>query len=124
MLWLFLPILYQIITVNSTTPCFLNATAGMSMLQNCGFGRDFLTASILPWQWITGGYFAFILISLLILITYIKYQKVLYPILIGVLFLPVSYFLFPNQFIVFAILLAFLGIGIAIWFTFIKQSND
>jgi hypothetical protein len=120
----FLPIFYQIININSTNPCFLNKTAGFNMLQNCGFGVDYLKAIILPWEWITGGYFSLVLVTLLILATYIKYHKVLYPLLIGVIFLPISWLLFPTQFLIFGIVLAFVGVGIMIWFVFVKQSND
>jgi hypothetical protein len=124
MLDFLLPIFYQIIQVNNTVPCIFNQTAGWHMLQNCGFGRDFIKASLLPWEWVTGGWFSFIVVSIFILMVYIKYHKAIYPILIGVVFLPISFFMFPEQFFTFAILFAFIAIGITIWFIFIKQTND
>src|SRR3972149_10208621 len=89
----------QIIQVNDTTPCFMNLTAGADMWENCGYDQDYLQAMLLPWEWITGGYFSMVFISLLITATYIKYQKATYPIIIGFIFLPLSYYLFPQQFL-------------------------
>lgn len=119
-----LPIFYQIIQVNNTLPCIFNNTAGWHMMENCGFGRDYISAVLLPWEWVTGGWFSFVFVSIFILMVYIKYHKTMYAILIGAVFLPVSFFVFPTQFLVFAILFAFIGVGIAIWFVFVKQTND
>lgn len=94
------------------------------MLQNCGFGRDYIKASLLPWEWVTGGWFSFVIVSIFILATYIKYHKAIYPILIGIVFLPISFFVFPSQFLIFAIIFAFMAIGITMWFIFVKQSTD
>jgi len=102
-------IFFQIITVNATSPCFLNLTAGADMWENCGYGDDYLQAMLLPWEWITGGYFSMVIISMFVMVTYIKYHKAIYPILIGIIFIPVSFFLFPNQFILIAFIF---GIGL------------
>src|SRR3970040_73277 len=99
----------QIINVNQTDPCFMNLTAGADMWENCGYGDDYLQAMLLPWEWITGGYFSMVLVSLFVGVTYIKYHKAIYPILIGIIFIPVSFFLFPKQFIIIAIIF---GIGL------------
>jgi len=99
----------QIIQVNQTDPCFMNLTAGVDMWENCGYGEDYLQAMLLPWEWITGGYFSMVIVSMFVMITYIKYHKAIYPILIGIIFIPVSFFLFPNQFIFIAFIF---GIGL------------
>lgn len=114
----------QTITVNSTDPCFLNYTAGVELWENCGFDDDYLTFAFMPWEWITGGNFTMILVSVIILGSYIKYQKMVYPILIGVLFLPISYFAFPNVFLSWAVVMAFAGIGMLIWYAFIRQTRE
>lgn len=114
----------EIITVNETTPCFLNYTAGIHMPQNCGIEEDYLAFAMLGWEWITGGYFSMILIALLVMFTYIKYHKMIYPIVVGVLYLPISFFLFPDSFVVFAILMAFVGVGIMIWYVFVRQTKE
>ena len=114
----------QSITVNSTTPCFLNYTAGVDMWQNCGYGDDYVEAALLPWEWITGGNFSMLLGSIFIMFTYIKYHKAVYPILIGVMMLPLSYFVFPDAFLSWAILMAFVTIGILIWYVYIKQTKE
>lgn len=114
----------QTITVNGTTPCFLNYTAGPNLWENCGFDDDYIVFAMQPWEWITGGYFSMILVSILILMVYQKYHKVIYPILIGVMFLPISYTLFPAVFLSWSIVMAFVGIGILIWYAFIKQTKD
>lgn len=89
----------QIINVNATTPCFLNFTEPENMWEACGANTDFLTFILLPWEWMTGGYFSMILVSVFVCFTYIKYHKAIYPLMIGIAFLPVSYYLFPSQFL-------------------------
>ena len=114
----------EIITVNQTTPCFLNYTAGIHMPQNCGIEEDYLAFAMLGWEWITGGYFSMILVAMFTMFTYIKYHKMIYPIIVGVMFLPISFFLFPDQFVIFAILMAFVGVGIMIWYVFVRQTKE
>ena len=92
-------------------PCFLNMTAGAQMWKNCGADEDYLTFALMPFEYITGGYFSMILVIIFIIISYIKYHTVLYPMLIGLLFLPVSYTFFPDTFLVYALTL--FGVGIA-----------
>ena len=104
----------EVITVNSTTPCFLNATAGIHMWENCGAGEDFVSFALLPFEWITGGYFSMILISVLILAVYIKYHKAIYAVAIGVVFIPISFQFFPEQFWGFIIILVVLGVAAGI----------
>ena len=114
----------QTITVNGSTPCFMNYTAGMDLWRQCGFDQDYITFAMLPWEWITGGFFSMILVSIIILIVYQKYQKVIYPILIGVSFLPISYTLFPSVFLAWSMVMTGVGLGILVWYGFIKQSKD
>ena len=114
----------EVITVNQTTPCFLNYTAGVEMWENCGYSDDYLSAALLPWEWITGGNFSMIIVSIFVLFTYIKYHKVVYPIMIGVIFLPISYFAFPDSFLSFSIIMVGVALGILIWYTFVKQTKE
>ncbi len=114
----------QVITVNQTQPCFLNYSAGIDMFRNCGLGDDYLETALLPWEWRTGGYFSMVLVSIFVMISYIKYHKVVYPLTIGTLFLPISYFVFPTVFLTFAILMAGITFGILIWYIFIKQTKE
>src|SRR5437867_11712507 len=101
-----LPIFYQIIHVNSTNaPCFLNYTAGADMWRQYGFDKDYIKASLGPWQWITDGWFSMILVSVLVGMTYLKYHKAIYALLIGSVFLPISYGLFPEVFLSWAIIM-------------------
>lgn len=117
-------ITFQTIIVNSTTPCWLNNTVSVDIFQCAGFGKDWLTAIISPWVWVTGGWFSMILVAVLVAFTYIKYHKAIYPIIIGSMFLPISYFLFPSQFLIFAFIFAGIGVGILIWYALISQSNE
>ena len=117
-------ILYQIITVNNTQVCFLNYSAGADMWQNCGMGSDYLTTAMLPFQWVTGGWFSMIMVSVFVLMTYIKYQKVVYPMIIGTIFLPISYFMFPTQFLSFAFLMVGCGLALLIGFIYISATNE
>ena len=113
-----------IVNVTESTPCFLNETAGYDMWRNCGYDQDYLKAALLPWEWITGGWFSVVIVSIFILITYIKYQKVIYPIIVGLLFLPISYQLFPQTFIWFAMGMVGFAIAILIWKTYIKTTKE
>ena len=112
------------IVVNQTTPCFLNYTAGADMISQCGYTEDYLTAALLPWEWITGGHFSMLFAAILVMFTYLKYHKIVYPLLIGMTMLPLSFFLFPAQFLSFATIMAFVGIGVLIWYTYIKQTKE
>ena len=112
------------ITVPETAPCFMNYTAGVNMWDQCNFEDDWLTAALLPWEYITGGYFSLILVSIFILFTYIKYHNMLYPMVIGMLFIPISYFVFPAEFITFAVLMVAMVFGIAIFYAVTKQTKE
>lgn len=112
------------IQVNTTQPCFLNYTAGADMWRNCGVEDDYLTFAFLPWQWITGGFFSMILVGILIMFTYIKYHNAAYPLIIGTVFLPIAFTLFPEQWINWAIILV-AGYFMAIfWYIFIRQTKE
>ena len=111
-----------IIGDESLEPCFMNMTAGAQMWKNCGASDDYLDFALAPFEYITGGYFSMILVTIFIIMSYIKYHTVLYPMLIGLLFLPVSFTLFPDTFLTYAITLFVVGTGgllawILIWRT-------
>ena len=94
-----------IIGDESLEPCFMNMTAGAEMWKNCGADEDYLDFALMPFEYITGGYFSMIIVIIFIFISYIKYHTVLYPVLIGLLFLPISYTFFPDTFLVYAVTL-------------------
>jgi len=112
------------IEVPSTEPCFLNYTAGVEMWRNCGIEDDFLKTALMPWEYVTGGNFTLLFVSLLILATYVKFQKTLYPILIGAFFMPAAVFIFPESWMNWAIILAGISIGILFWDAYVKQTKD
>lgn len=114
----------ELITVNSTTPCFLNYTAGTDMWRNCGYDDDYIDAALSPWEWITGGNFSLVIVSMLVLVSYIKYHKAVYPLIIGVMFLPISFFVFPSTFISFSIVMAGVLMGVLIWYIFVRQTKE
>lgn len=99
-----------IIPVNQTTPCFLNYTAGPDLWRNCGADVDYLNFALLPFEWITGGLFSMIFVSVIIGMVYIIYHKALYAILIGLVFLPLSYAYFPQVFVIWAMIMAGFGL--------------
>ena len=113
----------QTILVNSTQVCFLNYTSSNTW-QACGLDKDFLTGALVGWQWITGGNFSMILVAIFVMFSYIKYHKVVYPIVIGIFLLPLSYFVFPVPFLNFAFVLVGLAIGILIWYIKISQTSE
>ena len=104
------------------TPCFLDMDAGASMWSNCGADEDYLDFALMPFEYITGGYFSMIIVTIFVIMAYIKYHNVLYPILIGLLFIPISYTFFPEVFLTYALILvaiAFTGLfaRMVIWRT-------
>lgn len=115
---------FQIINVNQTDICFLNFSAGAEMWRNCGITTDYLQTALLPWEWITGGNFSLVLVSVFVTISYIKYHKVIYPILVGLLFIPVSFYVFPDQFLSFAIVAGGVGIGLLVAYVIYKQTKE
>ena len=112
-----------IINVSSSDPCFLNYTAGAQMWHNCGFDTDFMKAVLLPWEYITGGLFSLFVVIILIIITYVKYHTIIYPITIGIVMLPISWFLFPDLFIIYGIIMAGIGIAAVIWSIVVQRTN-
>ena len=94
------------------------------MWRNCGIQDDWLTFAMQPWQWVTGGYFSMILVSIIIMFTYIKYHKAIYPILIGIVFIPISYQFFPETFVIDAIILTGLEFAILIWYIYVRQTKE
>lgn len=114
----------QIIIVNSTTPCWQNYTANAEMWKNCGVTQDWLQAIIMPWQYATGGYFSMFIASILILFTYIKYHKAIYPLLIGTVMLPLSFALFPVPFLNFAFLMGAFSIGFLILHIILRVTKE
>ena len=120
----FEPAFAQSITVNSTTPCWQNYTAYAQMWRNCGITTDWLQTIIMPWQYATGGYISLFIASILILFTYIKYQKVVYPLLIGTLMLPISIALFPGSWINFGTLMGSIALGFLIIHVFLQKTKE
>ncbi len=122
-LWLHL-ITLQTIVVNSSQPCFLNYSAGVDLWRNCGMSNDYLTTAMFPWQWVSGGNFSMVLVSVFVVMSYLKYQKVVYPILVGTLFLPVAWFLFPTQFLNWAIIMTGCALSLLAGYIYISQTNE
>jgi len=123
------------LNVTESVPCFLNytgsnyitgnaSTTGLQMLQNCNFSGDYLDAVTLSFDWVTGGLFPFILVTVLIVATYLKYQTGIYPIAIGIVWLPFSAWAYPDEFISFGIIVAaVIGAG-AVMTILIKQTKE
>lgn len=113
-----------VVDINQTQPCFLNYSAGLDLWENCGIRDDYLTFALLPWEWITGGNFSMVLVSLLVLISYIKYHKAIYPLVIGVMFLPITFFVFPDSFLTFSLLMTGATFGILGWYIYVRQTKE
>ena len=109
---------------DSGIPCFMNYSAGVDMWTNCGYEDDFIAATLLPFEWVTGGMFSMIIVIILIMMSYIKYRSVIYPVAIGIMFLPISWFVFPDIFFSFALILAGLAIAGLIVTALILRTKD
>ena len=114
----------EIIILNETTPCFLNYSASYQLWQNCKLDEDFLDFSMQGYQWVTGGLFPMLVVSLLIGFSYVKYHKAIYPLIIGILLTPMALVLFPEHFITWSLLMGGAVIFILVWYTFIKQTKE
>jgi|CXWL01.1.fsa_nt_gi hypothetical protein len=110
------------ITINSTTPCFLNQTAGMDLWKNCGADDDWLSFALLPFEWITGGYFSALLVSLFILMIWLKYHQIVYCFVVGLVFLPISFQFFPTAFWAGVIIFVVLGLAGGIFYMLNRQT--
>ena len=112
------------IEVPTTTPCFLNFNSTHQMWDRCNAEEDFLEFALRPFQWVTGGYFSLIIVSILIIFTYVKYNNALYPVVIGTMFLPVSYFVFPDTFLSHALILVAIGLAAAITVGLVRLTKE
>ena len=112
------------INITEATPCFMNYTAkGIELWQNCGFETDYMGAVTVPFEWVTGGMFSMFIVIVLIGMTWFKYKTPLYPIAIGIVMMPMSFFLFPDEFTSFAFLLMGVGVGAIIWFIVVQKTR-
>lgn len=112
------------VQVDPTTPCFLNFNSTHQMWDRCNAEEDFLDFALIGWEYGTGGYFSMMIVGMFVLITYIKYHNPLYPMMVGTMFLPVSYLLFPDVFVTFALIMVIAVVGIFIWYAFVKQTKE
>ena len=113
-----------VIEVGETEPCFMNYTAGASMWKNCNFQGDPVGAAMLGFEWVTGGLFSMIVVALIVIMVYIKYHQILYPIAIGIIMIPTSYFLFPDMFLSYALIMAGIGLGGGIYTVYILATRN
>jgi hypothetical protein len=94
------------------------------MMQQCGLDEDYLRATTVGFDWVTGGLWPLIVVTVLIVMTYLKYQNGIYPLAIGIVFLPIAGAFFPAQFISYAVVIgAVIGVG-ALVTMFIKKTTD
>lgn len=111
------------VDVTETTPCFMDYDAGVDMWKNCGFEDNFIKATLMPFEWIMGGYFTLVVVSIIIIITYMKYQTVIYPLAIGIIMLPVSAWAFPEMVIGYGLILSAVAITGVIKIIIFKQTR-
>ena len=112
------------IIVDEIKPCFLQNNSTYQMLKSCGLDKDFLTFAFMGFEWVTGGHFTIIITSVFILFTYLKYQNASYPILVGLIMLPITYNFFPTEFISFAFIMTSIVLTILAWQIFVRQTKE
>lgn len=114
----------QTVNVTSATPCWMNYTAtGIEVYQNCNVDTDYMAAVTGPFEWVTGGLFSMIIVIILIFMTWIKYKTPFYPITIGLIMLPTSLYLFPDEFASFAFLMVAVSIGAIVWYIMVQRTR-
>ena len=109
---------------DSGDPCIFNATAPQRVLQNCDPRGEWLQWSLTGWEWVTGGNFSILIASVFVIATWIAYKQAIYSIFVGLMFAPLVFYLFPDNFISFGILMTALCVGIWLWATVTKQSSE
>lgn len=113
------------LNVTESTPCFMNYTAtGLEFIQGCRLGEDYIAATTAGFDWVSGGLWPMIVVSVLIIMTYVKYQNGIYPLAIGIVFLPIAGNFFPDQFISMAVVIAAVIAAGAFITMLIKQTRD
>ena len=113
-----------VIEVGESTPCFMDYSAGVKMWENCNFQGDPIGAAMLGFEWVTGGLFSMIVVALIVIMVYIKYHTVIYPIAIGIIMLPTSYFLFPEIFLSFILIMTGVGIAAVIYTIYTSATRN
>ena len=108
----------------SGDPCIFNATAPQRMLQNCDPRGEWLQWSLTGWEWVTGGNFSILLASVIVLTVWVAYRQAIYAIFVGLMFAPLVFYLFPDSFVSFGILMTALCVGILIWTVVTKQTSE
>ena len=93
------------------------------LFEECNASDDWLGFTLLSWEWVTGGNFSLMLTAVMILVVWAKYRVAIYPLYIGVVMLPISWFVFPAEFLSFAMLLAGVAIGAYIWWIVTRQTE-
>lgn len=114
----------QVINVTETEPCFLNQTAGWQAIEQCGLDEDWLQAALLMFEYVTGGYFTFIIVSVIVFAVYMKYHKWVYTLLVAVLYLPMAVYSMPEWVWPVAIMLVSAGIIAAIYKTLTRGTSE
>lgn len=114
----------QSVDVTEPEPCWQDYTKGTDIFTDCGIEDDFLAFATTPFEYATGGFFSMLLITMLIIATYLKYHKAIYPMVLGTLYFPSVYFLFPPHYVTFAITLMAVGYAIMLYYVMMHQTND
>lgn len=112
------------IEVDETMPCFMDYDAGPQMWENCDFAGDPLGATLLGFEWVSGGLFSMIVVALIVVMVYIKYHTVIYPMAIGIVMLPTSYFIFPDVFLSYAFVLIAVAAAGGIYLVYVRATSD
>lgn len=94
------------------------------MMQSCGLGEDYLVAVTLGFDWVTGGLFPMILITILIAMVYLKYHNALLALAVGIIYLPIGGYFFPDEFISVAMIYGGITIAGTIIIMIIKRTKE
>ena len=99
-------------------PCFLQKyNHTVDIIEECGFYDDWLNAVFAPLNYITGGMFLPFMVGITMFVVWLTYGKLMYPVIVGVAFLPVIGTLFPADIIIKTVMLVAAGIGLLLIYT-------
>ena len=76
---------------------FCSEKVGGSFLQNCALDTDFLRQSILPFIFVSGGYFILIFWAVIVLTSYVKYKNAMLTAMLGITVLFTGHIILPIE---------------------------
>lgn len=99
----------------ASAPTCAHRTEG-SLLTNCNFTTDFLSAVLVPWYYSVGVWFVAIFWATLVFVIYVRYHNAPTALLVGSVVLVGGVITLPDQALPLATALVGSTIGVGLWY--------